>query len=261
MGIVALTLGGFMVLAGASAVLTGAADIRLIQSDAVPGEGSFRNLVGGLGRALGLCLHAGRIWGCRAIVWGCGWLPQVCGCLRPNACPTWAGRCEACLWPLLLLPWTMGLLTLSFDVESGLVSGWGNDHLVGAVGLWLTQWSRFALGVTGSVLTMAAAYALWAIAHPKVSAGLRAFFAREAHDEELPWDDDDDVDDGYTEDSTTAENDGYDGPLGGDSESENPEWDHYMEPDKMPITGADPEPATPAAAQEDERLPARSVSR
>ena len=258
-GIVALTLGGFMVLAGASAVLTGAADIRLIQSDAVPGEGSFRNLLGALGARWAYAFMRGG-FGVAAPLFGVWMAAAGVRLLAPERLPHLGRALRSLFVAALLLPWTMGLLTLSFDVESGLVSGWGNDHLVGAVGLWLTQWSRFALGVTGSVLTMAAAYALWAIAHPKVSAGLRAFFAREAHDEELPWDDDDDVDDGYTEDSTTAENDGYDGPLGGDSESENPEWDHYMEPDKMPITGADPEPATPAAAQEDEAPPSPAPS-
>jgi len=159
LGIAALALGGFMVFSGISAVLTGAADIRLILGGAIPGEGSYHNLLGALGARWAFSFMRGG-FGIAAPLFG-AWIAMVgLRLLAPDRVPHPGRALRSVLAAAVLLPWTLGLLTLSFDFETGLVTGWGNDHLVGAVGLWLTQWSRFALGLTGSFLVLVASYAL-----------------------------------------------------------------------------------------------------
>jgi len=177
-GVMCVALGGFMLLSGVSAMLTGADDIRFIQSGTEAGEGSFRNLLGALGARWAYTFMRGG-FGIAAPLFGAWCLAAGVKLMAPERIPHIGRAFRNVCVAAVLLPWTVGLLTLSFDVETGLIAGWGNDHLVGAVGLWMTQWSRFALGVIGSVLVMAASYAIWAIAHPSVSAGLREFFARE----------------------------------------------------------------------------------
>lgn len=236
-GIVAVALGGFMVLAGVSAVITGAGDIRLIQSEAMPGEGSFGNLLGALGARWAFVFMRGG-FGIAAPLFGLWLVAAGTRLLAPERVPHLGRALRSVLVASVLLPWTVGLLTLRFDQESGLVTGWGDDHLVGAVGLWMTQWSRFSLGVAGSVLLMAAAYALWAVAHPSVSLRLRDFFAREEGADPVEEDGDmpdvAEADDGHVE----MEKD----PAWDDEE----EWDAYMEPGRMPL--ADREAAGDAEA-------------
>ena len=169
-----MAFGSFMLLSGVSAILTGAEDIRFIQSGTEAGEGSFRNILGALGARWAFTFMRGG-FGVAAPIFGAWCLAAGVRLMAPERMPHIGRALRNVCVAALLLPWTVGLLTLSFDVETGLIAGWGNDHLVGAVGLWMTQWSRFALGVTGSVLVMAASYAIWAIAHPSVSVGLKAF--------------------------------------------------------------------------------------
>ncbi len=235
-GILALASGGFMVLAGVSAVLTGAADIRLIQGAAAPGEGSYANLLGALGARWAFVFMRGG-FGVAAPLFGAWLFAAGLRQLAPERMPHPGRAFRSVLVAALLLPWAMGLITLSFDAETGLVTGWGNDHLVGAVGLWMTQWSRFALGLAGSVLALVAAFALWAVAHPNVSRGLLEFFAR-AEEPEDGVAQEDASDDGVPEDADTL----------GETEDESEEtavgeeWDPYMEPERMPATDSEATP-------------------
>jgi len=222
LGIAALALGGFMVFSGISAVLTGAADIRLILGGAIPGEGSYRNLLGALGARWAFSFMRGG-FGIAAPLFG-AWIAMVgLRLLAPDRVPHPGRALRSVLAAAVLLPWTLGLLTLSFDFETGLVTGWGNDHLVGAVGLWLTQWSRFALGLTGSFLVLVASYALWAVAHPTISMGIRRFFARE----EVETEDDasEELEEEYDDPQPQAERE----------EAEVEEWDRYIEPGRMKV--------------------------
>ncbi|MAC16831.1 MAG: hypothetical protein CMC97_00825, partial [Flavobacteriales bacterium] len=181
-GIVAVALGGFMALAGISALFVGGADIRLLLTETAPGSGSYSNWLGALGAKWSFTFMRGG-FGIAAPLFGV-WLVAA-GVQQFAETRTLAlGRAfRSVLAAAILLPWTAGLLTLSFDVETGLVTGWGDDHVVGAVGLWLTQWSRFTLGVLGSVLALGAGFTIWTVLQPGVSGFLRDFFAREA----APW--------------------------------------------------------------------------
>lgn len=187
-GILAMALGGFMTLAGLSALVVGGADIRLLLTDTTAGAGSYGNWLGALGARWAFTFMRGG-FGIAAPLFGI-WLvaagTQQFAAQRSIA----LGRAfRSVLAAAILWPWTAGLLTLSFDAETGLVTGWGDDHVVGAVGLWLTQWSRFTLGVLGSVLALTAGYMIWAVLQPGVATFLGDFFARE----EVPWMEEDEV--------------------------------------------------------------------
>ena len=235
-GVVALSVGAFMVLAGASAILVGGEDIRTLLTGTEPGAGSYRNLLGALGARWAFSFMRGG-FGIAAPLFGV-WLLAV-GARQFSAAPAvMPGRLlRNVLAASLVLPWTIGLLTLQFDVETGLVTGWGGDHLVGAVGLWLTQWSRFTLGVAGSVMALVAVSAIWSLLNPGVSAALVAFFAREEAEEEV-----DETDERTTASRTAREL----------AEEEEAEWDPYAEPDRVPDTGA---AADEAADTADEPVP------
>ena len=224
LGILTVALGGFMLLAGCSAVLTGGADIRLIQSGAEPGEGSFQNLLGALGARWAFAFMRGG-FGIAAPLFGAWLVAAGIRLLAPERVPHLGRALRSTLVAAVLLPWTVGFATLSFDVGSGLVTGWGDDYLVGAVGLWLTQWSRFALGVAGSLLLLVSLYALWAIAHPKVSSQLLSFFAREEVDEGLEDDGDEDEESDIEEEGMSTE----------EAIAEE-DWDPYMAPERMPVS-------------------------
>ena len=224
LGILTVALGGFMLLAGCSAVLTGGADIRLIQSGAEPGEGSFQNLLGALGARWAFAFMRGG-FGIAAPLFGAWLVAAGIRLLAPERVPHLGRALRSTLVAAVLLPWTVGFATLSFDVGSGLVTGWGDDYLVGAVGLWLTQWSRFALGVAGSLLLLVSLYALWAIAHPKVSSQLLSFFAREEVDEGLE-------DNGDEDEESDIEEEG----LSTEEATAEEDWDPYMAPERMPVS-------------------------
>lgn len=243
-GVLTLALGGFMVLAGCSAVLTGGADIRLVLSEAAPGEGAFQNLLGALGARWAFVFMRGG-FGIAAPLFGAWFVAAGVRLLAPERVPHLGRALRSTLVAAVLLPWTVGLLTLSFDLESGLVTGWGDDHLVGAVGLWLTQWSRFALGMAGSLLVLVAGYALWAIAHPKISTRMVEFFAREELEEDgVELEADDDFEEDGIEEEPQEQEDG---------------WDPYMEPDRIPVSDdGESEPATfgdDPAVEGDENAP------
>ena len=233
-GVVALSVGAFMVLAGVSAILVGGEDIRTLLTGTEPGAGSYHNLLGALGARWAFSFMRGG-FGIAAPLFGV-WLLTV-GARQFSAAPAvMPGRLlRNVLAASLVLPWTIGLLTLQFDVETGLVTGWGGDHLVGAVGLWLTQWSRFTLGVAGSVMALVAVSAIWSLLNPGVSAALVAFFAREEAevDEEV-----DETDERATAPQTSREL----------AEEEEAEWDPYAEPDRVPDTGAAADEAADEAA-------------
>ena len=242
-GVMCVALGGFMLLSGVSAMLTGADDIRFIQSGTEAGEGSFRNLLGALGARWAYTFMRGG-FGIAAPLFGAWCLAAGVKLMASERIPHIGRAFRNVCVAAVLLPWTVGLLTLSFDVETGLIAGWGNDHLVGAVGLWMTQWSRFALGVIGSVLVMAASYAIWAIAHPSVSAGLREFFAREEGWEEEDGEESDEAlmeeDKGASEDGDGVGFVGQDqssnlGEAQGDAGDEDG-WDPYLDPNRIPIS-------------------------
>lgn len=240
-GVLCVALGSFMLLSGISAILTGAEDIRFIQSGTEAGEGSFRNILGALGARWAFTFMRGG-FGVAAPLFGAWCLAAGVRLMAPERMPHIGRALRNVCVAALLLPWTVGLLTLSFDVETGLIAGWGNDHLVGAVGLWMTQWSRFALGVTGSVLVMAASYAIWAIAHPSVSAGLKAFFARDAAWDEAgenAMDEGADEGDSSIQDGAMAEepvsqrqNRRSEGPAEDEGQEE---WDPYLDPNRIPV--------------------------
>ena len=242
-GIACAALGGFMVLAGVSAVLTGAEDIRIIQSGTLPGEGSYHNLLGALGARWAFAFMRGG-FGIAAPLFGVWMAAAGVRLLAPDRVPHLGRAFRSVCVAALLLPWTVGLLTLSFDVETGLVTGWGNDHLVGAVGLWLTQWSRFALGVTGSVMVVASSFAVWAVAHPSVSRGLRDFSARDE-----AWE---------GSDTERDQREDEDAELAVDAAEEAPreapdEWDPYAEPERIPVSEEEEDTAftpVPDAAEE-----------
>ena len=181
-GILALGGGAFMLLAGLSAILTGGDDIRFILSEAQPGAGSYRNLLGALGAKWAFAFMRGG-FGIAAPFYGAWLVMAGWAQLAPDRAWDLGRGFRNVLAASILLPWSAGLLTLSFDVETGLVTGWGGDHLVGAVGLWLTQWSRFTLGVLGSILTIVSGYAIWAIFHPGISGQIKDFFARDFTEE------------------------------------------------------------------------------
>ena len=234
-GILALGGGAFVLLAGLSAIFTGGHDIRFILSEAEPGAGSYRNLLGALGAKWAFAFMRGG-FGVAAPLYGVWLLLAGWTQLAPDR--QWAlGRgFRNVLVASALLPWTMGLLTLSFDVETGLVTGWGSDHLVGAVGLWLTQWSRFTLGVLGSVLAMAAGYAIWAILHPEVSRQIKDFFAREQSEYDVDEADDEEV----TEAEPVGETKAAPGPRRRKSarelaDDEEADLDAYAEPGRVSV--------------------------
>lgn len=231
-GILALGLGAFMVLAGVSAVFSGGADIRLILSGAVPGAGSYGNLLGALGARWAFAFMRGG-FGIAAPLYG-AWLLMVgYGQMVPERNLALGRSLRSVLVASVLLPWSIGLMTLSFDVQTGLVTGWGNDHLVGAVGLWLTQWSRFTLGVVGSVLALAAGYTIWAVLHPKVSIHLKDFFARDWEDQEEGGEQTAAVEDDSDEAAPWEEAE----PLKSArelAEEEEKKWDAYAEPQRVP---------------------------
>ena len=241
-GVLCVAFGSFMLLSGVSAILTGAEDIRFIQSGTEAGEGSFRNILGALGARWAFTFMRGG-FGVAAPIFGAWCLAAGVRLMAPERMPHIGRALRNVCVAALLLPWTVGLLTLSFDVETGLIAGWGNDHLVGAVGLWMTQWSRFALGVTGSVLVMAASYAIWAIAHPSVSVGLKAFFARDAawdeggdsatvNEEEEP--EEESIQDELPFDGEASQ--GQNKPAEGLQQSEGQdEWDPYLDPNRIPV--------------------------
>jgi len=247
-GVVALSTGAFMLLAGASAILIGGEDIRLIASGTEPGGGSYRNLLGALGAKWAFSFMRGG-FGIAAPLFGV-WLLAL-GARQFSEAPAWAvGRFfRNVLTASLVLPWAIGLLTLQFDGETGLVTGWGGDHLVGAVGLWLTQWSRFTLGVAGSVMALVAIIAIWSLLNPGVSVFLASFFAREALDE-----DESEVDEEVDAPRSAREL----------AEAEEASWDPYVEPDRIPETegGSDPLPDSETAFDDkaaDELLPPQTT--
>ena len=251
-GVLAVSTGAFMLLAGASAILVGGEDIRLIASGTEPGGGSYRNLLGALGAKWAFSFMRGG-FGVAAPLFGV-WLLAL-GARQFSEAPAWAvGRFfRNVLAASLVLPWAIGLLTLQFDGETGLVTGWGGDHLVGAVGLWLTQWSRFTLGVAGSVMALVAIVAIWSLLNPGVSAFLASFFAREALDEALD-EDESEVDEEVDAPRSAREL----------AEAEEASWDPYAEPDRIPETegGSDPLPDRETAADDkaaDELLPPQST--
>ena len=177
-GILAMALGGFMALAGVSALVVGGGDIRLLLTETAPGAGSYHNWLGALGARWAFTFMRGGFGIAAPLfrVWLVAAGTQQFATQRSLA----LGRAfRSVLAAAILLPWTAGLLTLSFDMETGLVTGWGDDHVVGAVGLWLTQWSRFTLGVLGSVLALTVGYTIWAVLQPGVATFLGDFFARE----------------------------------------------------------------------------------
>lgn len=229
LGVLALSSGAFMVLAGVSAILVGGEDIRLIASGTEPGAGSYRNLLGALGARWAFTFMRGG-FGIAAPLFGV-WLVAA-GAGQFAQAPQWAlGRLlRNVLAAALVLPWAIGLITLQFDVETGLVTGWGGDHLVGAVGLWLTQWSRFTLGVVGSALSLVAVTAIWGVLNPGLSAALVAFFAREEVDVE--------------EEVDEEETNGAPQTARELAEQEEEAWDPYAEPERMPDgdTGGEAEP-------------------
>lgn len=249
-GVLAVSTGAFMLLAGASAILVGGEDIRLIASGTEPGGGSYRNLLGALGAKWAFSFMRGG-FGIAAPLFGV-WLLAL-GARQFSEAPAWAGGrfFRNVLAASLVLPWAIGLLTLQFDGETGLVTGWGGDHLVGAVGLWLTQWSRFTLGVAGSVLALVAIVAIWSLLNPGVSAFLASFFAREALDED---EDEAEVDEEVDAPRSAREL----------AEAEEASWDPYAEPDRIPETeaGLDPLPDGETAVEDkaaDELLPPQST--
>ena len=246
-GVLCVAAGSFMLLAGVSAMITGAEDIRFIQSGTEAGEGSFRNFLGALGAQWAFTFMRGG-FGIAAPLFGAWCLAAGVRLMAPQRLPNIGRSLRNVCVAAVLLPWTVGLLTLSFDAETGLIAGWGNDHLVGAVGLWMTQWSRFALGVTGSVLVMAASYAIWAIAHPSVSVGLREFFARDAAwadegedavDEDLEEVSEDNSREALVRDHgapvgrNTANTGVEDQPEGGEDSDG---WDPYLDPNRIPVS-------------------------
>ena len=232
-GIVAVALGGFMALAGISALFVGGADIRLLLTETVPGSGSYSNWLGALGAKWAFAFMRGG-FGIAAPLFGV-WLVAA-GVQQFAETRTLAlGRAfRSVLAAAILLPWTAGLLTLSFDVETGLVTGWGDDHVVGAVGLWLTQWSRFTLGVLGSVLALGAGFTIWAVLQPGVSGFLRDFFAREA----APWEEEEELE--------VAEPRPRNKTARQLAEEEEADWEEDIEAgeeaEPMPVAPPEPEP-------------------
>jgi len=237
LGILTLAAGGFMLLSGVSAVLTGTEDIRLIQGDTLPGQGSYHNLLGALGARWAYFFMRGG-FGIAAPLLG-AWLAMVgVRLLAPERVPKPGRALRSVLVASVLLPWSIGLLTLSFNPETGLVTGWGDDHLVGAVGLWMTQWSRFAVGLAGSVMLLVVSFGLWAVAHPGLSAGIRQFFAREegVDNEADSLDEESDEEDFGYPDEAQAE-------IEADDASN---WDEYMEPGRLPVVDDGPVGVEPA---------------
>ena len=256
-GVLCVAAGSFILLSGVSAMLTGAEDIRFIQSGTEAGEGSFRNFLGALGARWAFTFMRGG-FGIAAPLFGAWCLAAGVKLMAPERMPHIGRALRNVCVAAVLLPWTVGLLTLSFDAETGLISGWGNDHLVGAVGLWMTQWSRFALGVTGSVLVMAASYAIWAIAHPSVSVGLREFFARDSawEEEEEAFEEDgaEEIGAGHQEDQTlrqtvsTETTTSVEEQVQGTTDQDG--WDPYLDPSRIPVSpdsGEEPQPKKPHA--------------
>ena len=242
-GILGVAVGGFMVLAGISALVSGQGDIRLLLTETAPGAGSYGNWLGALGARWAFTFMRGG-FGIAAPLFG-AWLVAA-GLQQFAEERTLAlGRAfRSVLAAAILLPWTAGLLTLSFDVETGLVTGWGDDHVVGAVGLWLTQWSRFTLGVLGSVLALAAGFTIWAVLQPGVSAFLSDFFARE----EVPWEE------GEEAEVEVAEPRPRNKTARELAEEEEADWEEDMEaPEPTPVASPDPEPE-PEVAPDRSRL-------
>ena len=113
-----------------------------------PGHGTRRRQLPESGAPApgGIHLHAGRLriaaplFGVWLVAAGAGQFAQA---------PQWAlGACAHVLAAALVCP---GPSDRSPAVRCGDRSGdgWGGDHLVGSVGLWLTQWSRFTLASSG----------------------------------------------------------------------------------------------------------------
>jgi len=177
-GIVLLSTGGFITVACASGIFTGAADLRLVLSGAeevaLP---RFANILGAWGawtahffmyRSFGI---AGVGFGLLGVIWGA----RIVAPTRKIRVARWTRNILAAA---LLLPWAWGFLTHGINVETGLAHISGNDHLVGAVGLWLTQQARYALGWAGSALVLASGMLIWAVLHPRVSAYLSHLFEK-----------------------------------------------------------------------------------
>ena len=238
-GILGVAVGGFMVLAGISALVSGQADIRLLLTETAPGAGSYGNWLGALGARWAFTFMRGG-FGIAAPLFG-AWLVGAGLQQFAEERSLALGRAfRSVLAAAILLPWTAGLLTLSFDVETGLVTGWGDDHVVGAVGLWLTQWSRFTLGVLGSVLALAAGFTIWAVLQPGVSAFLSDFFARE----EVPWEE------GEEAEVEVAEPRPRNKTARELAEEEEADWEEDVEaPEPTPVASPDPEPEPEAAPE------------
>ncbi len=189
LGIVLLSTGGFIAISCASGIFTGAADIRLLLSaaDAAEVAGAaevamaplprFSNILGAWGawtahffmyRSFGI---AGVGFGLLGLVWGA----RIVAPTRKIRTARWTRNV---LVAALLLPWAWGFLTHGINVETGLAHISGNDHLVGAVGLWLTQQARYALGWAGSALVLSSGMLIWAVLHPRVSAFLSHLFEK-----------------------------------------------------------------------------------
>ena len=217
-GVLSLSIGAFMVLAGASAILVGGEDIRMIATGTEPGGGSYHNLLGAMGAHWAFAFMRGG-FGIAAPLFGI-WLVAVGARQFTEVSKLALGRLlRNVLAAAILLPWAIGLVTLQFDAETGLVTGWGGDYLVGTVGLWLTQWSRFTLGVAGSVMTLVAATAIWSVLNPGIAAVLASFFAREEME----------VDEAGIEEGMESDASGSARVPAEEEEA----WDPYAEPDRV----------------------------
>jgi S-DNA-T family DNA segregation ATPase FtsK/SpoIIIE len=184
LGVVLVSCGAFATVACASGIFSGASDLRLIQTAAEAGAvadaltaSQFANILGAWGawtahafmyRSFGI---AGLGFGLLAAGWGVR-------LVAPTRNIRTARLLRNVLAAALLLPWTWGFLTHAIDPATGLARITGNDHLIGAVGLWLTQWGRFTLGWAGSALAITSGLLIWALMHPRVSAMLSSFFEK-----------------------------------------------------------------------------------
>ena len=92
--VAAVALGGFMALAGISALFVGGADIRLLLTETVPGSGSYSNWLGALGPS-GPLLSCAAASASQHPSSGCGWSLPGSSNLRRRAPWRWAGLSAA----------------------------------------------------------------------------------------------------------------------------------------------------------------------
>ena len=207
LGVALVSFGAFVTVACASGIFTGASDLRLIQAAAAAGAVAeplvapqFANILGAWGAwtAHAFMYRSFGIVGLGFGLLAAGWGVRL---VAPTRNIRTARLLRNILAAALLLPWAWGFLTHAIDPATGLARITGNDHLVGAVGLWLTQWGRFTLGWAGSALAITSGLFIWALMHPRVSAMLSSFFEKS----DLSQDKDKDNADAAIQDSDSSQ--------------------------------------------------------